>query len=58
VSLALPKGRHLWVQALRGAVDVNGTTLSAGDGLSASDETAFTFAAPQGEAEFLVFDLA
>jgi redox-sensitive bicupin YhaK (pirin superfamily) len=58
VSLALPKGRHLWVQALRGAFDVNGTTLSAGDGLSASDETAFTFAAPQGEAEFLVFDLA
>jgi hypothetical protein len=57
-GLALPKGRHLWVQALRGTVEVNGTTLSAGDGLSASDETAFTFAAPIGEAEFLVFDLA
>jgi redox-sensitive bicupin YhaK (pirin superfamily) len=57
-SFALPKGRHLWVQALRGTVDVNGHPLSAGDGLSASDETAFTFAAPAGEAEFLVFDLA
>jgi quercetin 2,3-dioxygenase len=57
-SLALPRGRHLWVQALRGTVEVNGTTLSAGDGLSASDETAFTFKAPGGEAEFLVFDLA
>jgi redox-sensitive bicupin YhaK (pirin superfamily) len=57
-SVALPKGRHLWVQALRGAVDVNGKTLSAGDGLAASDETAFKFAAPKGEAEFVVFDLA
>ncbi len=57
-SLTLPKGRHLWVQALRGTVDVNGRTLSAGDGLSASEETAFTFTAPNGEAEFLVFDLA
>jgi redox-sensitive bicupin YhaK (pirin superfamily) len=57
-SLALAKGRHLWVQALRGTVEVNGTTLSAGDGLAASDETAFTFKAPKEETEFLVFDLA
>ena len=57
-SLTLPKGRHLWVQALRGSVELNGKILSAGDGLAASDETAFTFKAPKGEAEFLVFDLA
>ena len=57
-SFALPKGRHLWVQSLRGTVDVNGHALSAGDGLAASDETEFTFTAPKGEAEFLVFDLA
>ncbi len=57
-EMTLPKGRHLWVQALRGAVDVNGKSLAAGDGLAASDETAFTFRAPKGEAEFLVFDLA
>jgi len=57
-ALSLAKGRHLWVQALRGTVEVNGKTLSAGDGLAASDETAFTFTAPKGEAEFLVFDLA
>ncbi len=57
-SLTLPKGRHLWVQALRGTVDVNGHALSAGDGLAASDETAFTFKAPSSQAEFLVFDLA
>jgi redox-sensitive bicupin YhaK (pirin superfamily) len=57
-ELALPKSRHLWVQALRGRVAVNGKMLSAGDGLAASDETSFTFEAPDGEAEFLVFDLA
>ena len=57
-ALALPKGRHLWVQALRGTVEVNDRVLSAGDGLAASDETAFTFKAPEGETEFLVFDLA
>ena len=37
---------------------MNGHVLSAGDGLAASDETAFAFKAPKGEAEFLVFDLA
>jgi quercetin 2,3-dioxygenase len=57
-SFILPKGRHLWVQALRGTVDVSGRALSAGDGLSASDEAAFAFRASKGEAEFLVFDLA
>jgi hypothetical protein len=58
IDLALPKGRHFWVQALRGTVAVNGKTLTAGDGLSASDVTDFSFSAPHGEAEFLVFDLA
>jgi redox-sensitive bicupin YhaK (pirin superfamily) len=56
--LELPKGRHLWVQALRGTVEVNGRALSAGDGASASDETSFAFVATNGETEFLVFDLA
>lgn len=57
-SFTLSNGRHLWVQALRGTAEVNGRALSAGDGLAASDETAFTFKALKGETEFLVFDLA
>jgi hypothetical protein len=57
-TLTLPPTRHLWVQSLLGIVEVNGRALSAGDGLAASDETAFTFKAPKGETEFLVFDLA
>ncbi len=56
-DLSLPEGRHLWVQVLRGEVDVNGRTLSAGDGLAASEETAFRFAAAV-PAELLAFDLA
>lgn len=58
VSLELPKGRHLWVQTLRGGLDVNGNRLEAGDGLSASEETAFRFAGGDSGAELLVFDLA
>ncbi|MGZ6988588.1 MAG: pirin family protein [Thermoanaerobaculia bacterium] len=57
-TFALPRARHLWVQSLRGSVEVNGHALEAGDGLAASDETSFTFKAPKGEAELLIFDLA
>jgi quercetin 2,3-dioxygenase len=58
-SLTLPEGRHLWVQALRGALDVNGYRMAAGDGLAASREKEFRFASAGEEpAEFLVFDLA
>ena len=58
VSLELPKGRHLWAQTLRGAADVNGNRLEAGDGLSASDEAVFRFDAGDYGAELLIFDLA
>jgi len=58
-GFTLAAGRHLWVQVLEGSLDVNGKSLDAGDGLAASDETAFRFAAAgDGPAEFLVFDLA
>ena len=58
VTLDLAPGRHLWVQALRGEAEVNGDRLSPGDGLAASDETAFTLRGAGAEAELLVFDLA
>ena len=41
VTLALAPGRHLWVQVLRGALDVNGNAMSAGDGVAASTATRF-----------------
>jgi len=58
VSLELPTGRHLWVQALRGTLDVDGNALVAGDGLAASNERKFSFAAGDQGAELLAFDLA
>ncbi len=58
-AITLAPGRHLWVQVLRGGLDVNGQALSAGDGLAASDESAFRFAASgSAPSEFLTFDLA
>jgi redox-sensitive bicupin YhaK (pirin superfamily) len=58
VPLSIAKGRHLWVQVLRGSAEVNGRRLGAGDGLAASDETDFTLRGAGAEAELLVFDLA
>jgi hypothetical protein len=59
VTLSLHDGRHGWVQVARGAVDVNGSELVAGDGLASSDEPALEIAARGSEhAELLAFDLA
>jgi redox-sensitive bicupin YhaK (pirin superfamily) len=38
VEHAWGPGRHAWVQVARGAAQVNGVALSAGDGAAASDE--------------------
>jgi hypothetical protein len=58
VAHAIAGGRHAWVQVARGAVEVNGTALAAGDGAAISEEKAVAVVAPAGEAaEVLVFDL-
>ncbi len=53
-------GRHAWVQLIRGELDVNGTKLTPGDGAAISGETKLPMASTgaDGEAEFLLFDLA
>ena len=56
VEQPLAKGRHAWVQVVRGAVDVNGQRLLAGDGASLSDEAKLTLEAAE-PSELLVFDL-
>jgi len=55
-ALDLQPGRRAWVQVARGAVDLNGEKLGAGDGASLTGERklALEGAAP---AEVLVFDL-
>jgi len=52
-------GRHAWIQVARGAVEVAGLALSAGDGAAVSDERALEIAGAGPEtAEILLFDLA
>jgi quercetin 2,3-dioxygenase len=60
VTHRLPAGRYAWVHVAKGSVDVNGKTLSAGDGAAIAADTGIaeiTLAgAPAGEA--LLFDMA
>ena len=53
----LGPGRHAWVQAARGRVRVNGTSLVAGDGAALSGEGSLLLEASE-RSELLVFDLA
>lgn len=54
---AIAHGRHAWLQVLRGAVDVSGQRLSAGDGAALSDESSLNLTANEA-AEVMLFDLA
>ena len=58
LSYELGKGRHAWLQVVKGAVALNGAhTLGAGDGVALSEEPALNLRAER-DAEFLLFDLA
>jgi redox-sensitive bicupin YhaK (pirin superfamily) len=50
-------GRKVWLQLIKGKLDVNGQQLSAGDGLGVLDAGTLALAAGE-DAEFLLFDLA
>ena len=56
-ELPLDPARRAWVHVARGAVEVNGQALQAGDALGLQGETKLRLAKGQG-AEVLVFDLA
>jgi redox-sensitive bicupin YhaK (pirin superfamily) len=53
----LADDRHAWVQVIRGAVTLNDTPLSAGDGAAVSQETEILIRATDA-AELLLFELA
>lgn len=55
-TLEVPPNRHVWVQAAKGALDVNGTALRAGDGAAVTGERMLNLRAA-APAEVLVFDL-
>lgn len=49
--------RHLWLQVIKGTLEVDDVTVSAGDGLAVTDEASITLRATAA-AEVLLFDLA
>jgi redox-sensitive bicupin YhaK (pirin superfamily) len=57
VEYSIPAGRHLWIQLIKGELNVNDTVLKAGDGAAVSDESKVTLLAEKNS-EFLIFDLA
>ncbi len=56
-ELAIPEGRHAWVQVARGTVRVNGETVSEGDGVALTGEPKLQVEGVSG-GEVIVFDLA
>ncbi len=57
VAHALARGRHAWVQVVRGVLAAGGTPLRAGDGAALSDEQVVKMRAREAS-EVLLFDLA
>jgi redox-sensitive bicupin YhaK (pirin superfamily) len=57
VTHALSARRHAWIQVVRGAVDVNGKSLRAGDGAAVSELPTLTVTATADGSEFLLFNL-
>ena len=57
VSYALPAGHKAYVHVARGAVELNGQPLAAGDGARISGESELRFGKGQ-QAEHLLFDMA
>lgn len=57
IKTSITEGHKGWVQVARGRVDVNGVTLSTGDGLAVNDSGGLIFDKGQN-AEFILFDLA
>ncbi|MGF1569394.1 MAG: pirin family protein [Nodosilinea sp.] len=58
VEHSLAPGRVAWVQVARGAIDLNGHALTAGDGAAVTDLAALTLTGAAANAEVLLFDLA
>jgi redox-sensitive bicupin YhaK (pirin superfamily) len=58
VAHKLGRGRYAWVQALRGAVSVNGRELKAGDGAAVAEEADVQLTGSSDHSEALLFDLA
>ncbi|MGF1582756.1 MAG: pirin family protein [Gemmataceae bacterium] len=57
IDYAPDEARHVWIQVLRGSVNVNDHSLETSDGLAASNETNLMLNATS-DSEIMLFDLA
>jgi len=57
IAHAFAKGRHGWLQVVKGGIELNGQKLEQGDGAAISDEHNLTIKGTK-ESEVLLFDLA
>ncbi|MEI6305612.1 MAG: pirin family protein [Deltaproteobacteria bacterium] len=57
INHTIPKGRHVWLQATRGKLSLNGVVMKQGDGAAISDEEQLQITSPE-HAELLLFDLS
>jgi redox-sensitive bicupin YhaK (pirin superfamily) len=57
VAYEMRAGRSVWVQVIKGSLQLNGVDLKAGDGAAVSDEERISIHAAQ-PSELLLFDLA
>jgi len=59
ITYQIPSGRHAWVHCATGAIDVNGLSLTEGDGVAVSEESQLTLKAVGAQdSELVLFDLA
>jgi redox-sensitive bicupin YhaK (pirin superfamily) len=58
VDHPLATGRGAWLQVARGSVELNGVTLSQGDGAAVERESSLSIIGRAAGAEILLFDLA
>ena len=57
LAYSVQADRHLWIQLVKGQLNVNGVNMEAGDGAALSDEKHVTLLAAENS-EVLIFDLA
>lgn len=57
VDFNIRPGRGVWVQVVKGNLNINGTDVTVGDGVSVNEEALLTFKA-KDQSEFILFDLA
>ncbi len=58
VEYSMNHSRSVWLQVVRGALDINSQILSAGDGAAISQENKIVIAATIDNTEVLLFDMA